>query len=138
MIAALIDRLEKRPREGFAGFALLHAALWTALPSALYPNLPLDLIEAMTYGREWQLGYDKLPPLPWFLAEAVYRATGVDTSLYALSQAAVIVAFIAVWMTARPMVGAIGALAAILIIDGMHYFTLSAAKFNHNVVELPF
>ena len=61
-----------------------------------------------------------------------------DASLYALSQAAVIVAFIAVWMTARPLVGAIGALAAMLIIDGMHYFTLSAAKFNHNVVELPF
>ena len=33
----------------------------------LYPNLPLDLIEALTYGREWQLGYDKLPPLPWWL-----------------------------------------------------------------------
>src|ERR1700722_14121073 len=137
-MAGLIDAVERRPRAVFATFLAVHGIVWTALPPLLYFNLPLDVIEAMTYGREWQLGYDKLPPLPWFLAEAVYRATGVDTSLYALSQAAVIVAFIAVWMTARPMVGAIGALAAILIIDGMHYFTLSAAKFNHNVVELPF
>ncbi len=38
----------------------------------------------MTYGREWQLGYDKLPPLPWCLAEAVYRVFGTDASLYAL------------------------------------------------------
>ena len=106
-------------------------------PRFLYYNLPLDVIEAMTYGREWQLGYDKLPPLPWFLGEIAYRLTGHDASLYALSQAAVIVAFIAVWMTARPLVGAAGALAALLIIDGMHYFNLSAVKFNHNVIEMP-
>jgi 4-amino-4-deoxy-L-arabinose transferase-like glycosyltransferase len=137
-LARLIDSAERRPRAVFAAFLAIHGIVWTALPSLIYFNLPLDVIEAMTYGREWQLGYDKLPPLPWFLAEAVYRVTGIDASLYALSQAAVIVAFIGVWMTARPMVGALGALAAILIIDGMHYFTLSAVKFNHNVVELPF
>jgi 4-amino-4-deoxy-L-arabinose transferase-like glycosyltransferase len=137
-LARLIDAVEGRPRAVFAGFLAIHAVVWTALPSLIYFNLPLDVIEAMTYGREWQLGYDKLPPLPWFLGEAVYRATGVDASLYALSQAAVIVAFVAVWMTARPLAGGLGALAAILIIDGMHYFNLSAVKFNHNVIELPF
>ena len=51
----------------FPGFLALHAGVWTALPTLLYPNLPLDLIEALVYGREWQLGYDKLPPLPWWL-----------------------------------------------------------------------
>ncbi len=137
-IAGLIDAAERRPRSVLAAFLAIHALVWTALPSLLYFNLPLDVIEAMTYGREWQLGYDKLPPLPWYLAEIAYRLTGVDASLYALAQAAVIVAFIAVWMTARPIVGAAGALAALLIIDGMHYFNLSAVKFNHNVVEMPF
>ena len=136
-LARLIDVVERRPRTVFAGFLALHAVVWTALPSLIYFNLPLDVIEAMTYGREWQLGYDKLPPLPWFLAEIAYRVTGTDDSLYALSQAAVIVAFIAVWMTARPLVGTLGALAAILIIDGLHYLNLSAVKFNHNIVEMP-
>ncbi len=130
--------MERRPRTAFAAYLALHGVVWTALPSLLYGNLPLDVIEAMTYGREWQLGYEKLPPLPWWLAEATWRLFGVDASLYALSQAAVIVAFIAVWMTARPLVGAVGALVAILIIDGMHYFNFSAVKFNHNVIELPF
>ena len=59
-----------RPKRAFAAFLALHAAVWTALPALLYPNLPLDLIEALVYGREWQLGYDKLPPLPWWLVEA--------------------------------------------------------------------
>ena len=135
--ARLIDAVERRPQAAFAGFLAVHGLVWTALPSLLYFNLPLDVIEAMTYGREWQLGYDKLPPLPWWLAEAMYRAFGTDDALYALCQVLVIIAFVAVWNTARPLVGATGALAAILIIDGMHYFTASATKLNHNVVELP-
>jgi len=136
-MAGLIEAVERRPGRVFAAFLALHAAVWTALPALLYFNLPLDVIEAMTYGREWQLGYDKLPPLPWYLAEIAWRATGLDASLYALSQAAVIVTFIAVWLTARPLVGALGALASVLIIDGMHYLNLSAVKFNHNVIEMP-
>src|SRR5215472_6329515 len=61
---ALAALIERRPGMAFATFAGLHMAVWTALPTLLYANLPLDLIEALTYGREWQLGYDKLPPLP--------------------------------------------------------------------------
>ena len=128
---------EARPRAVLAVFLMVHALVWTALPALIYYNLPLDVIEAMTYGREWQIGYDKLPPLPWFLGEVAFRLTGHDASLYALSQAAVILAFVAVWMTARPVVGTAGALAALLMIDGMHYFNMSAVKFNHNVIEMP-
>src|ERR1035438_2967856 len=138
MMARLIDAVERRPQTAFLGFLAVHGLVWTALPALLYRNLPLDVIEAMTYGREWQLGYDKLPPLPWWLAESTYRVFGVDASLYALCQIAVIATFVAVWMTARPLVGAVGALAAILIIDGMHYLNFSSVKFNHNVIELPF
>jgi len=60
-VAALAAWIERRPAAAFAAFAALHAAVWTALPTVLYKNLPLDLIEALTYGREWQPGYDKLP-----------------------------------------------------------------------------
>jgi 4-amino-4-deoxy-L-arabinose transferase-like glycosyltransferase len=134
----LIDAVERRPQAAFAAFLALHAVVWTALPAILYLNLPLDLIEALTYGREWQLGYDKLPPLPWWTVEIVYWVFGVDTAYYALAQIVVVIAFIAVWKTARPLVGATGALVAILIIDGMHYFNFTAAKFNHDVIQLPF
>ena len=66
-LALFLASIAARPGRAFAGFLALHAAVWTALPTLLYPNLPLDLIEALIYGREWQLGYDKLPPLPWWL-----------------------------------------------------------------------
>jgi 4-amino-4-deoxy-L-arabinose transferase-like glycosyltransferase len=133
----LIATIERRPQAAFAAFLALHALVWTALPSLLYPNLPLDLIEALTYGREWQLGYDKLPPLPWWLIETLYRLVGVDAAYYALAQAAVVGAFAAIWLTARPLVGPVGALVAVLMLDGLHYFHFTAAKFNHDVIQLP-
>ena len=48
-----IDAVERRPRTVFAAFLAIHGIVWTALPSLIYFNLPLDVIEAMTYGREW-------------------------------------------------------------------------------------
>jgi quinol monooxygenase YgiN len=127
-----------RPGQAFAAFLALHAAVWTALPSLLYPNLPLDLIEALMYGREWQIGYDKLPPLPWWLVEITYRLVGHDFAYYLLAQIAVAASFTFVFLMARPLVGGVGALIAVLIVDGLHYLNYTSAKFNHDVVQLPF
>jgi hypothetical protein len=49
----LIGWIDSRPHAAFGGFLALHFIVWTALPTLLYANLPLDLIEALTYGREW-------------------------------------------------------------------------------------
>ena len=134
----LTNRIAATPGRALAAILLLHTAVWTLLPSLLYPNLPLDLIEALTYGREWQLGYDKLPPLPWWLVDIVYRIAGHDFAYYLLAQAAVVAALWLVWLMARPLTGAVGALVAVLIVDGLHYLNYTAAKFNHDVIQLPF
>jgi Dolichyl-phosphate-mannose-protein mannosyltransferase len=126
------------PRRAFAAFLALHAAVWTLLPAMLYPNLPLDLIEALMYGREWQLGYDKLPPLPWWLVEIAYRLVGQDFAYYLLAQVSVCAAFAVIFMAARPLTGALGALVSVLILDGLHYLNYTSAKFNHDVIQLPF
>jgi 4-amino-4-deoxy-L-arabinose transferase-like glycosyltransferase len=130
--------IESQPDAAFGAFLALHFAVWTTLPTLLYANLPLDLIEALTYGPEWVLGSDKLPPLPWWLIEIMYRLFGADVAYYALAEVVVIIAFVLVWKTARPLVGATGALISVLIIDGLHYFQYTAAKFNHDVIQLPF
>jgi 4-amino-4-deoxy-L-arabinose transferase-like glycosyltransferase len=135
---ALTGWIERRPGAALGAFLALHFAVWTALPALLYANLPLDLIEALTYGREWRLGYDKLPPLPWWLVEIAHRTIGADAAYYALAQLSVLIAFALVFAAARPIVGAAGALVAVLIVDGLHYFQYTAVKFNHDVIELPF
>src|ERR1019366_1752722 len=134
----ILARIATSPGRAFAGFLVLHAAVWSALPALLYPNLPLDLIEALIYGREWQLGYDKLPPLPWWLVEIVYRLICHDVGYYLLAQLAVVAGFAAVWAMARPLTGVLGALVAVLVLDGLHYVNYTAAKFNHDVIQLPF
>ena len=134
----LIAWMARRPDTVFGCFLAIYFAVWTALPTVLYANLPLDLIEALTYGREWVLGSDKLPPLPWWLVEIMYRVFGVDAAYYALAEIVVIAAFALVYATARPLVGPARALVAVLIIDGLHYFQYTAAKFNHDVMQLPF
>lgn len=136
--AAAAAWVKDRPGTAFAAFLALHAAVWTALPALLYANLPLDLIEALMYGREWQLGYDKLPPLPWWLVEIAHRLIGHDFAYYLLAQISVVTAFALVFAAARPLVGSLGALVAVLIVDGLHYLNYTSAKFNHDVIQLPF
>ena len=134
----LLAWIAARPGRAFAAFLALHAAVWTALPTLLYPNLPLDLIEALMYGREWQLGYDKLPPLPWWLVQIAFMTVGHDFAYYLLAQIAVVAGFALVFLTARTLVGTTGALVSVLIVDGLHYLNYTSAKFNHDVVQLPF
>jgi Dolichyl-phosphate-mannose-protein mannosyltransferase len=134
----LVAGIGERPWAGFLAFAAAHAAIWIILPFTLYLNLPLDLIEALTYGREWQLGYDKLPPLPWWLVEAAHRAFNTDVAYYALGQISVLAAFAAVWAMMLRIGSAAAAAASVLIIDGLHFFNFTSPKFNHDVAQLPF
>ena len=138
-MSGLIAAVDNHPKAVFAWFLLLHLTVWTAAADmGPDPNLPLDLIEALTYGREWQLGYDKLPPLPWWLVDIVYRSVGHDIGYYLMAQIAVISALAAIYALARPLVGDLRALVAILIIDGLHFFSFTAEKLNHDVIQLPF
>jgi 4-amino-4-deoxy-L-arabinose transferase-like glycosyltransferase len=135
---AALDFVEANPVGGFLAFALFHFFVWSILPDILYPNLPLDLIEALTYGREWQLGHDKLPPLPWWTVEILWRLFHADFAYYAFAQITVLAAFALVFRLALPMTGALGALASVMIADGLHYYNTTASKFNHDVIQLPF
>ena len=62
-IGRLIAFIEAEPRKAFIAFLIVHAALWTLLPALVCRNLPLDVIEGIAFGRDWQLGYWKHPPL---------------------------------------------------------------------------
>jgi len=76
--------------------------------------------------------------LPWWLVEIANLTIGHDSAYYLLAQVAVVAGFAAVFAFARPLIGVLGALVALLIVDGLHYFNYTAAKFNHDVVQLPF
>src|SRR6266853_3282431 len=71
-------------------------------------------------------------------AAIAYRTFDSDFAYYCLAQISVLAAFAAVWALMLRIATPAAALAALLIIDGLHYFNFTAPKFNHDVIQLPF
>jgi dolichyl-phosphate-mannose-protein mannosyltransferase len=143
--APVRSRLERivayaRREPGKVLLALLaaHVIVWTALPWLLCPNLQLDLAEDLALGKEWQLGYWKHPPLPWWAADLVYRLTGNVHAVYLLGPLAAAACMVAVWLLARDIVGGFQALIAVAALEGIHYYNFSVIKFAHDQMQLPF
>src|SRR4051794_1941170 len=137
-IDALVDYARREPGRCLAVVLALHVIIWTVLPALLSHNLQLDLIEDLALGRQWQLGYWKHPPLPWWLADLVYRAVGDVRSVYLLGPIASAVCLYAVWLLGRDILGGFQALIAVLALEGLHFFNFSVPKFAHDQMQLPF
>src|SRR4249920_2898085 len=137
-----LDRLialgERRPETILAWVLGIHLVVWTVLPWLVCPNLQLDLAEDLALGKEWQLGYWKHPPLPWWLADLSYRITGSVNALYLLGPLAAVICLYAVWKLAREVTDPLTALIAVLALEGIHYYSFSVVKFAHDQVQLPF
>jgi len=116
------------------GFQL---ALWTLVPTLVNQNLPLDVVEAIAWGHEWQWGYDKHPPLSGWLAEAAAVIGGGDWALYLLSQLCVCLAFVGVYKLCDAAMGSRKALMATLLMQGVTYHQFTSPEFNVNVAQLP-
>ncbi|HEY6254361.1 MAG TPA: glycosyltransferase family 39 protein [Xanthobacteraceae bacterium] len=115
----------------------MHLVVWSVLPLLVCYNLQLDLIEGLALGKEWQLGYWKHPPLPWWIDDLAFRAAGDPRVVYVLGPAACVIALYAVWRLGRAVVGEQSALIAVLALEGLHFLNFTAVKFNHDVLQLP-
>src|SRR6476661_6276762 len=133
-----VDYARREPGRCLATVLILHVVFWTVLPALLSHNLQLDLAEDLALGKEWQLGYWKHPPLPWWLADLAYRAIGDVRAVYLLGPLAAITCFYFVWLTGRELVGGFQALLAVLALEGVHFYNFSVVKFAHDQMQLPF
>ena len=129
----------REPGKVLAAVLALHLLVWTLLPMLVSPNLQLDLVEDLALGKEWQLGYWKHPPLPWWLADLLYRATGsidVDLSAGAARGRRLSARASGCWRakSSAPFQALIGVLA----LEGIHFYNFSVVKFAHDQMQLPF
>src|SRR5215813_12999052 len=91
-IDTVVAWVGERPQAALAWVLGLHLVVWTALPILVCRNLQLDLAEGLALGKEWQLGYWKHPPLPWWLDDLAFRLTGDVHAVYVLGPLAAVAA----------------------------------------------
>lgn len=127
------------PRQGFSLILLAHVLVWTVVPTLTNGNLPLDVIEHLVWGREWQMGYDKHPPLvAWMLETAGWISGGRDWGPYAVSQLCVGIALWAMWRLGLTLFDERQALISVVLMEGVYYHTYSSPEFNVNVALMAF
>jgi hypothetical protein len=92
----------------------------------------------LALGHEFQLGTDLGPPLAFWVAELVFRATGRSLfAIYLLSQICVVVTYWAVFQLGRAIVGAQQAAMAVLLMVGISTFTVATPEFGPVILTLP-
>ncbi len=74
---------------------LYHLIIWTIVPYLSNKNLPLDVIEALAWGQDFDLGYNKHPPLSAWIPGLLFKIFGnKDWIYYLLSQVFIVISFI--------------------------------------------
>ena len=122
----------------FGWFCLFHVLVWTLMPALMYHNPPKDSLEGLAWGHMWLFGYEKHPFLaPWLTALFSDVGGAVGWPIYFLSQLSVVLCFWVVFHIALPIVGRQKALLAVLLLDGVYYYSVGAIPFNPNVAMLP-
>ncbi len=136
--AAIVRLCLARPGRTAGYFIALHVGLWWLVPHLAQANLPLDVIEQLAWARDPQWLYHKHPPLPaWLLAGADWISGGSPAAIQLLSPLALALAFWAVWRLGCRLLSPARSLVALLLLEGVTFFSFQAAEFNHNTVQVP-
>ncbi len=124
-------------RRIFFAFLLLQILIWTIVPYSFSISLPLDVVsDGITWGREWQWGYFKHPPMQAWLNEAFFVVLG-DIGPFLLSQLAVVATYALIFALGRKMMPAREALIGTLLLYAVYYFSIPTPEFNNNIAQLP-
>ncbi len=118
---------------------LYHLIIWTLVPYFSNKNLPLDVIEALAWGQDFELGYIKHPPLSAWIPGLLYKIFGnKDWIYYLLSQVFIIISFIFLWkFSSFFLKKKFQILLSILTIEGIAFYTFETPQFNVNICQIP-
>ena len=115
-------------------FLSIHFVLWFVVP-LMRQSLPMDSVEAITWGRYCDLGTNKHPPLSGFPAEWFYQIFG-QAGIYLLNQILVLIGFIFIFKLAKCFLSEGKAVLSVMLLEGVIYYGFSAQEYNVNVVSL--
>lgn len=124
------------PPSAIYGFLLLYGTLWVFIPTFLNGSYPLDVTEGLYWGREWQWGYYKHPPLSSWILHLFHLAFG-KAGPYLLSQLSIGLTLWLIYRLGRKILPPQTALAGTLLTMGIVYYSWPSPEFNHNIAQLP-
>ena len=130
---------ERRIKLTILMFIGLYLLLVVVLPSWVYPNLPLDTVEHIGWGKQWQWGYPKWPYVSGWLAAFIAGMSHPHAwGLYALSALCVLVAFCYAYAYVRDAMGSAMARYACFLSALLYVFYITTLEYNVNLPLLPF
>ena len=118
---------------------LYHLIIWTFVPYFSNKNLPLDVIEALAWGQNFYLGYNKHPPVSAWIPGLLFKIFGnKDWIYYLLSQVFIVISFIFLWkLSSLFFKKKSQILLSILAIEGIAFYTFDTPQFNVNICQIP-
>lgn len=130
--------LPARCERFFLAWLVLRTLIW-AVVAALQPNPPLDTVEWLCWGRHWQLGYHKHPPLGAWLGElGCWLTPGSIAGGCLTGYLCVALALWSVWRLARALLPPRPALAATLCLDGLVFLGPASAEYSNYMPHIGF
>jgi len=118
---------------------LYHLIVWTIVPYLSNKNLPLDIIEALAWGQDFDLGYNKHPPLSAWIPGLLFKIFGnKDWIYYLLSQVFIVISFIFLWkLSSFFLKNKSQIVLSILVQESIVFYTFETPQFNVNICQIP-
>jgi 4-amino-4-deoxy-L-arabinose transferase-like glycosyltransferase len=127
-----------KPLMALGIWAAYHLVVWTLLPLLSHACLPLDSVEAVLWGSQWEWGYDKHPPLSAWVAELFSDLFG-DGGIYFVSQLCIVTAGLGIYKLGRLFrLSTRQAVLSVILIDTIFFYQYGSVEFNVNILQLPF
>ena len=128
--------LAQVPIQRILAFALIYMLAWAVLPALLGQSFALDVVESLSWGKEWQWGYYKHPPLSPIVLNLFYLGLG-KLGPYVLSQLCIALTVWMVWRMGCRLMDARRACMGAVLTMGVAYYNFPAIEFNHNIAQMP-
>lgn len=127
-----------KPGNFFYLFLIIHMIIWTLVPVFTRYSLHHDVLEGISQGIEYQLGYSKHPFLSMWMIAGVWQYLGEhDWVIYLFSQILMALGFFYIWKFNKALLSPWKALVATLFVDGLVVFNINANILTPDTVQVP-
>lgn len=134
----IVELVRARPKLIVWAAILAQFALWLVLPMLIYASPPGDVGTVLAFGREYQVGTDLGPPLPFWLADIAFRIAGNHIiGVYLLAGLCFIVTMWALYRLSSAVVGRQQAALAVLLTATLAMFSYPGVEFGPAVLARP-